>query len=399
VIALTTWIFMIMREGLSIYQETYTWVREHREMKGLLWLPMEVRRELLAAAVALLLVGQDLTMGWNPNVYLFDASTEGGGVCATEATLSEVKSEAKWAVRGGWTKYLADPDFFEHYRPDEKKPEEITILRQPGIPVRRIRFLHLFSGLRREKDLGWFLVRMGAEKGFYVIVENYDLAYGKEFDLDDQAVLDRLVQAGRSRYYQGGHNGSPCSTWTRVRFLDGGPAPLRTRESPWGLPTNTDSQQRHCDLHSRLWRNSIRILEAIVEGGGKVSNEHPKDPNRDPYPSTWALTPMRRFERKTQMKRVSFPQCLWGQKAKKQTTISSNLEGIDEFDVHGNGDCKHQEHAQLGGKDEKGKFRTRETQTYPPELCAKLASLYVRNWESKREKLDQIDENEMEHEK
>ena len=68
VVALTTWLFMLLRHGLSIFDQTYRWVRENREQKRMMIVPREVRRELLAAAVFLLLVGQDLTMAWDKKV-------------------------------------------------------------------------------------------------------------------------------------------------------------------------------------------------------------------------------------------------------------------------------------------------------------------------------------------
>ena len=69
---------------------------------------------------------------WSPQVALFDASDYGGGVCQTTRTKKEIKAEAKWAVRGGWVKYLDDPDFSQHYRPGEEAAEELVIKLPPG---------------------------------------------------------------------------------------------------------------------------------------------------------------------------------------------------------------------------------------------------------------------------
>ena len=128
IVALTTWLFMVMRCGLSVYQEVYHWIRLFREKNGILEVPMAVRKELLAAAVAVLLVGQDLTMSWNQTVYLFDASEEGGGICSTDASWEEITKESRWGVRGGWTKFIGDQDYFEHYRAEELAPEKIMIV-------------------------------------------------------------------------------------------------------------------------------------------------------------------------------------------------------------------------------------------------------------------------------
>eukprot|EP00974_Lingulodinium_polyedra_P092072 8922534-Lingulodinium_polyedra.AAC.1 len=59
-------------------------------------------------------------------VRLFDASDFGAGVVVTEATREELQAEARWAVRGGWTKFVGDQDVFEHYiaadTPEELRP-------------------------------------------------------------------------------------------------------------------------------------------------------------------------------------------------------------------------------------------------------------------------------------
>ena len=85
-VAVATWLFMMARGGLSVFQEVYPWIRTHRETHGVLTLPKAVRRELLTAAMMVLMIGQDLTMGWCTEVMLFDASTEGGGVVKTTAS-------------------------------------------------------------------------------------------------------------------------------------------------------------------------------------------------------------------------------------------------------------------------------------------------------------------------
>ncbi len=91
-------------------------------------------------------------------------------------------------------------------------------------------FHHLFSGLRRDGDIETCLKKLGAEEGFYVVTESLDLAYGDDLGLSE--VDDRVVHLARERKYSGVHNGAPCSTWSRVRFVPGGPPPLRLRSHP-----------------------------------------------------------------------------------------------------------------------------------------------------------------------
>ena len=80
------------------------------------------------------------------------------------------------------------------------------------------------------------------------------------------------------------------------------------------------------------------------------------------------------------MRRVVFPQCHWGLSAKKLTCISGTAENLEDFDVEGTGTCSHAFHEPLIGLDEQGRFKTRKAQTYPRELCQKLAQCFIDSW-------------------
>ena len=397
-VALSTWMFMVCRGCLSIYQEVYPWIQKHRESHGVLLIPMEVRRELLAAAIMVLMIGQDLSMAWNPKVFMFDASTEGGGIVETIASWEELTKESRWAIRGNWiTRTVVPSEIFDHYRPDEEAPEKIIVSMPKEVEVVAVfHFLHMFSGLQREGDLEYYLIRLGAACGMRVKVISMDLAYGKHFDLSSEESVKELELEAERKKFSGAHNGSPCSTWSRVRFRPGGPPPLRDRSSPWGLATNSNSQREHVELHNKLLRNSLRILLAVALSSGLVSNEHPVDPGTHPYPSTWNLAIMKRVEKLAGMVRTVFPQCLWGLCSRKLTCLSSNLSKANELDVHGGGKCYHKTHAMLCGLDEEGKFMTRRAQTYPPQLCEKLAQCFIEDWRNGKGNPEWVSPKELE---
>ena len=48
-------------------------------------------------------IGVALAMPWDPIVTMFDASLYGGALITTEGSLEELRREARFAVRGGWT--------------------------------------------------------------------------------------------------------------------------------------------------------------------------------------------------------------------------------------------------------------------------------------------------------
>ena len=198
VVSLAAWLLMVNRSGLSVLQTVYTWVRENRHEKKEMSIPREVRRELLALSALLPLVEQKLTAGWHRTVYMVDASDQGGGIWEAVGTLEELMEEGRWSVRGGWSTFTGDPEVVELWRAQspelERERYEVIINVPRGVAPRTYIFHHLCSGLRREGDLDWYLARLGASRGLRVIVINYDLAYGQEFDLGSETVLKRILE-------------------------------------------------------------------------------------------------------------------------------------------------------------------------------------------------------------
>ena len=118
VVSLATWLAMMSRGLLSVLDQTYHWVRGHRSSDRLLSLPQEVRRELAALSSLLPLVGQRWDAHWMRTAFMFDASDWGSGVCETDASFEELRSEAQWAVRGGWLTYREDLGLTEKWLAD-----------------------------------------------------------------------------------------------------------------------------------------------------------------------------------------------------------------------------------------------------------------------------------------
>ena len=65
-----------------------------------------------------------------PDCVFFDAAEEDGGICSKDASLEEITKESRWGVRGGWTKFTGEQDYFEHYRAEELAPVKVMIIRE-----------------------------------------------------------------------------------------------------------------------------------------------------------------------------------------------------------------------------------------------------------------------------
>ncbi|CAK0885631.1 unnamed protein product [Prorocentrum cordatum] len=382
IVGILSWGFLITRGALSIFSE--------------------VLRELALAAAVVPLVSVDLAMPWDPTVTMFDASLYGGAIISAQADTQEMRREARFAVRGGWTVWTGISSSWaadswaegEAYRRVAEGVELGTRVRVPptgqvieeladiaeedpfaplrlGWPVRAkvLRFLHLCSGHTRSGDLEFWLARLAARRGYVMQCTNVDIGFGPEFDLSEEVNVRRLELLAELEV-DGGHAGPSCATWSRVRFQPGGPPPVRLRSHPWGRPGLHGADLRKVEMGSAQLLSSLRVLRAIGLRGGSVSLEHPADPGKPPFPSIFATPEVLEWEETLGAYRVTFPQCMWGCPALKLTTISGTAKHLQRFIRP----CIHKNHmASLCGKDETGRFRTRVAQAYSSELCRMLA--------------------------
>ena len=108
-------------------------------------------------------------------------------------------------------------------------------------------------------------------------------------------------------------------------------------------------------------------------------SEHLEDPGVFPFPSLWATEEMQGVERRTNARRTLLDQCMLGGRTQKATCISNTLDGFHEefHELRCDGQHKHQSSV---GFDADGNFRTRKLQTYPSELCRRLARAVIRSF-------------------
>ena len=71
---------------------------------------------MAALAKALPLIEVNLIKPWFNQVFMSDASEEGGAVVRTLCQEEEAREEGRWAPRGGWTVYSGDAEELERRR-------------------------------------------------------------------------------------------------------------------------------------------------------------------------------------------------------------------------------------------------------------------------------------------
>ena len=220
--------------------------------------------------------------------------------------------------------------------------------------------LLLFSGPRRPNDVQAWVERLAPDYGVKVLVISSDAEGPWPLDFADPqsfASLSELVEEGA---VDGAGGGSPCNTWSRLRFLPGGPRPLRMRGKwAWGLPDLTPTEQERVNEGNVLAVNFITLCAKVSARGGVHLQEHPDDPGEDPFPSLWDTELQLEMERRTGSARARLQLCALGAPTRKDTILSGTVDDIDEgnrdeYKCPGVSATHIHEHSR--GKDSAGKF-------------------------------------------
>lgn len=212
--------------------------------------------------------------------------------------------------------------------------------------------------------------------GLRLLMLSVDLAEDPNWDFANPSTFNSLMSLAEEGLVDVFLGGPPCSTVARSRFvyIPGGPRPLRFRWALWGRPDLTKPERERVEEANLLWLNFMAMAESVASRGGAYLWEHPADPGCEPYPSVWATDEMCNLEKRVGAMRVHLHQCAFGGLAPKLTTLSGNLDGMEEVDgVRCPGVSATHQHGISIGRNPEGGFYTKRLQTYPPRLCEALA--------------------------
>ena len=235
--------------------------------------------------------------------------------------------------------------------------------------------LNLFAGPRRCGDIEEWTTRLCAAAGIALLFCSVDLLVDSRWDLAAPETFLALMMLAEEGLIDIVLGGPPCSTFSKLRFLPGGPPPLRLRgQYVWGLPGLTLAQKARVREGNVLMVNFLALAEAVSLRGGGHLLEHPADPGCEPFPSIWSTEELRALEARCCAIRLLIHQCMFGGPARKDTFLSGTLDGLDIPAVT----CdKSYQHAAYVGGSVNGAFKSRELATYPEGLCKFIAELIV----------------------
>ena len=184
-------------------------------------------------------------------------------------------------------------------------------------------------------------------------------------------------------WFAGIHSSPPCNTFSAILFRTPGPKPVRNRSNLWGLPGLQGKDLLRCEVGSWLARVAMAAVALVAMCGGNSSLEHPKDAEREPFPSLWITEESRDMEtarhpgRKLPFVRRDLDQCMFSAVKQKPSTFSLNCVNSAKLCRL----CTHTTHAgeSLGGKDPQDPkvFKTSKYKEFPQPLCRKLAKVHL----------------------
>eukprot|EP00438_Fugacium_kawagutii_P011908 Skav219189 [mRNA] locus=scaffold648:700154:705535:+ [translate_table: standard] len=173
---------------------------------------------------------------------------------------------------------------------------QVQIPRHIPMPTQFI--VHFFSGRRREGDLQFHLESQASDRGLLIKVLSLDVAVDATLGnlATDQAFTFWNGEARRG-FIHSFVAGPPCETFTKARFREGGPPPLRSKAYRWGLPGLLGRLHSQVESGNFLWRfsTSMLISQMIAGKGGVFEHPAPFDVEQGPCAGgthTWCFPEM-----------------------------------------------------------------------------------------------------------
>ena len=153
-----------------------------------------VKRELIAISNLSCVLYAEMDADWLPWLWMTSASSTGGALVRCSASIDQLQEEAQWASSSGWQVVGQGkerlPEALSLAAPHSLKSvsalsgEYVTSVPK-SIKIRLIRFLHLFSGHRREQDLCLYVEQWSVSSGTLIIVDCIDLEASPHVDALD----------------------------------------------------------------------------------------------------------------------------------------------------------------------------------------------------------------------
>ena len=252
--------------------------------------------------------------------------------------------------------------------------------------ARTFRFLHLFSGKR--DVLGKEILRQCSVEGLRAEICALDREReGGPDMLADQPYQDLIRDAAKGDF-DASHAGYPCGSFSRVRYVEteGMPGPVRSLQHIYGLPTNTQKQQKEADQGTIMCVRSLNITAEVIQAQRRrgvpeaATLENPPGSETGFEGPSWELPESKQFREQFNITWVDYNTCAFQQKERirwfKPGRFAGRMKGLDAL-VRSCRCPSGFEHQTLRGRE-----RTAAAAEYPKELCEVYAKLLIKVWKT-----------------
>ena len=206
-----------------------------------------------------------------------------------------------------------------------------------------------------------------------------DICRDPSMDLLDEAVAKRALQQIRDGSWDVVIVTPPCNTFSRVRFVQPGPKPVRSRLYPLGFPWLSDNLLELARQGNQFVDFSFQVCFATLDAHANFLLEHPEDGAN----SLWTHTG---FYLATVFTFAVY-QCKYLAKSPKPTRFMTSIPAAKTMPFSGpprfgKDDryagplpryCGHKDHDALVGMSSTGQWKTTPAAAYPPLLCKQIA--------------------------
>ena len=172
----------------------------------------------------------------------------------------------------------------------------------------------------------------------------------------------------------------PCETWSVARLRawlaqDGGPAPVRTIDEPWGMKDNSLRLQRQVDCANDLMHTWMTFMALSLCSHTPFLMEHPAPSLKYILAaSIWRTEELGWFKLVEEVRETLVFQGRFGAVAAKPThLLTFDLPFLPQALARWEDkQCDASRWIELKGKDSSGNFLTAQAKEYPPRLNAAI---------------------------
>ena len=194
-------------------------------------------------------------------------------------------------------------------------------------------------------------------------------------DILQPEVLQHVKALLTGHHVQMVHFGTPCSSFSQARKLDGGPPPLRDRDHLYGLAGLAADDQKALRLGTQLMEVTAQLVTSAQQAGVKWSIENPETS------LLWDMPPVQTLASFPTVQKFGLDMCRFGSPHMKPTTLLANYD-LAAVALRCDRAQRPHEHEPLIGKvqvDGRWVYKTRLAQVYPPALCQQWAAVMDRS--------------------